>query len=185
VRTTYELPVEERQCCGQTMAEMGEVVTRELERLEVTVVHEIARRKYACRQCEEHLALAPGPTRVIEKRLLGSGFLAQVLAERFGHHTPYHRLEQKYAAEGLRLSRAVLCTSAKSAAELLEPVWRALGAEVRASPVVHTDAANVVVAQSDYGGRGRGQVWVYADHGDRLWYDFTDGTGCGTGRWRS
>ena len=45
VRSTFELPEDKRQCCGQTMEEMGEDVTRELERIETSVFHEIARKK--------------------------------------------------------------------------------------------------------------------------------------------
>jgi transposase len=66
VRTTYELAEEERRCAwGSELSEIGEEVTRELERVETTVVHEIARKKYACRKCEGNVRIAPGPDRAI------------------------------------------------------------------------------------------------------------------------
>ena len=50
MRTSFELPIEQRGCnCGGTMEQIGEEVTKELERLELAVVHEIARVKYACK----------------------------------------------------------------------------------------------------------------------------------------
>ncbi len=67
---------------------MGEETTRELERVEISVVHEIVRKKYCCRTCHEHVKVAASPDRVIDKGLLGSGFLAHVIAERFGQHMP-------------------------------------------------------------------------------------------------
>jgi transposase len=87
---------------------MGDETVRELERLETAIVHEIRRRKYACRCCTDGVVTTPGPDRVIEKGILGPGFLASVAVERFGNHMPYHRLEKKYAGEGLNLSRSVL-----------------------------------------------------------------------------
>ncbi|MBK7642832.1 MAG: hypothetical protein IPJ19_07240 [Planctomycetes bacterium] len=63
MRTSYELPLEERRCgCGATMEPIGEEMTRELERLELAVVHEIARKKYACKACECSVKTAPAPT---------------------------------------------------------------------------------------------------------------------------
>ena len=112
VRTTYELPKDQQIChCGHALHEIGEDVRKELERIELTVIHEIACKKYGCRQCGEGVRTAPGPDRVIDKGLLGRGFLAHVIVERFGNHMPYHRLEKKYAAEGLDLSRAACCNA--------------------------------------------------------------------------
>jgi transposase len=126
VKTVCQILPEERICCGQPMAAMGSEVTREQERVEMSIVHEIVRQKYYCRKCQEHVKVAPGPERVIEKGILGNGVLSHVIAERFGNHMPYHRLERKSASEGIEISRTVRCRSALECAERLEPVWRAL-----------------------------------------------------------
>jgi hypothetical protein len=111
---------------------------------------------------------------VIEKGLLGPGFLAHVITERFGQHMPYHRLEKKYESEGFALSRSILCTSMARCAELLEPIAEELKREVRGSPVIHTDDTPVVVAESSDGGPRKGRVWVYLNSEGRHWYDFTE-----------
>jgi hypothetical protein len=68
VRTTYELPAERLVCeCGCQMPEIGEDVSSELLRVELTLVHEIARKKYGCKKCGGAARTAPGPDRVIEK----------------------------------------------------------------------------------------------------------------------
>ncbi|MBL8861272.1 MAG: hypothetical protein JNK02_04590 [Planctomycetes bacterium] len=91
VRTTFELPLDQRGCaCGATLEKIGEDVTKELERLEIAVVHEIARTKYACKSCACGVKTAPGPDRVIDKGILGTGFQARVLVDRFGMHMPYN-----------------------------------------------------------------------------------------------
>ena len=64
VKTRYELPEDGRQCsCGGELHEIGVERTRELERLETAIVHEIERAKYACRKCEEQVSRPlPAPT---------------------------------------------------------------------------------------------------------------------------
>ena len=174
VRTVCELKDEDRVCaCGGELQPFGEEVSRELERIETAIVHEIARTKYACRQCHEGVVTAPWRGRVIDKGLLGPGFLAHVITERFGNHQPYYRLEGKYRSEGLDLSRSVLCESMARCAELLEPIAEELRKEVFASEVIHTDDTPVTLAQSLEGGSRQARVWVYLNRAGRHWYEFT------------
>ncbi len=68
VRTSYEFPLEQRGCvCDATMETIGDEVTKELERLELSVLHEIARAKHACKACACGVKLTPGFDRVIDK----------------------------------------------------------------------------------------------------------------------
>ena len=175
IRTICELPEEDRQCeCGHELTAFAEETSKELERVETTVVHEIVRKKYCCSHCQGMVRTAPWRGRIIEKGLLGPGFLAHLITERFGQHMPYYRLEKKYANEGLELSRSVLCSSMGRCAELLEPIADALKAEVLASPVVHTDDTPVVIAQSSSGEIRKSRVWIYLNPEGRHWYDFTE-----------
>ena len=175
VRTVCELKDEDRVCaCGGELKPFGEEVSRELERIETAIVHEIARTKYSCSQCHEGVVTAPWRGKVIDKGLLGPGFLAHVITERFGNHQPYYRLENKYAQEGLDLSRSVLCESMARCAELLAPIAEELRQEVLASPVIHTDDTPVTLAKSAEGGSRQARVWVYLNREGRHWYEFTD-----------
>lgn len=175
VRERIELPETARRCvCGHELKLMGEEVTRELERVEISVVHEIARMKYACSSCREHVVTAPAPARVIDKGLLGPGFLAYVLNERFGNHMPYHRMEQKLADEGLDLSRSVLCTSAGRCADLLEPIVAQMKREILQGWFVGTDDTGVSLQKGSDGTSGKAYLWVYRDLDKRCVYDFTE-----------
>lgn len=178
IRTTFELPEDERTCaCGHELHEIGEEITKELERLEITVVHEIARKKYACRSCTDGVTTADGPPRVIPKGQLGVGFLAHVIVERFAHHMPYHRQEKKYAGEGLELSRSVLWRSTHRCAELLEPIYEELERQVLESDAIHTDDTAVTLQASKAGGRRKARIWVYRDLEGRQVFDFTESRG--------
>jgi transposase len=175
VRTVCELKDADRVCaCGGELKAFGEETSRELERVETAIVHEIARKKYACTRCQEGVVTAPWRGKVIEKGLLGPGFLAHVITERFGNHLPYYRLEGKYRAEGLDLSRSVLCESMARCAELLEPIAEELRTEVLASDVVHTDDTPVLLAKSSEGGAREARVWAYLNREGRHWYEFTE-----------
>lgn len=161
IRTSYELPAEQRGCaCGATMEKIGDEVTKELERLELSVVHEIARAKYACKACACGVKLTPGPDRVIDKGILGTGFLSHVLVERFGHHMPYNRLESKYASEGFDLSRSVLCESANTCGELLEPIAEQVRKDALATGILQTDDTPVTIQEDSHQHSRQGRVWV-------------------------
>ena len=176
VRTVCELKEEDRRCaCGGELQAFGEELSRELERIETTIVHEIARKKYACTTCREGVVTAPWRGKVIDKGLLGPGFLAHVITERFGNHQPYYRLEGKYRSEGLELSRSVMCESMARCAELLEPIAEELRREVLASAVIHTDDTPVTLAQPvGQSGSRQARVWVYLNRDGRHWYEFTE-----------
>lgn len=177
-RTTYELPDEKLGCaCGGHMTAIGEEVSRELERLELTIVHEHARTKYAWKSCQEGVRTAPGPTKVIGKGLLGPGFLATLLVERFAYHMPYNRLEKKYASEGLELSRTVLCESAGRCADLLAPIAEEIAKDALASGVVQTDDTGVTIKAGSRRKSRKSYVWVYRGLGGKVFYDPTETRG--------
>jgi transposase len=174
VRTVLELSPEERRCAqGHEMIEMGSEITQELERVEVMLVHEVERKKYICRQCQEGVKIADGPLRVIEKGLLGRDALAWLLTERFFNHLPYHRLERKLEAEGVSVSRSLMCESVGTCADLLKPVFQQLVNEVKEQEVVGSDDTGVTIQQTTRGGPKTAYLWVYGDRDGRAVFDFT------------
>jgi len=177
VRTTIEVPEQDRMCCGAPMEPMGFELSKELERIETAVVHEIARTKYCCRTCQMQVLTAPGPVRVLPKALLGANWLASLAVERFGNHMPYYRLEKKYESEGLLLSRTVLCRSMIELGKRFEPVYQALGEEVTKSDVAFADESSAKVQASNAGGPGRSWVWLYANKDGDCFYDYCESRG--------
>lgn len=164
-------------CCGKPRRAFGEEVSQELERLEISFVHEMVQVKYSCAACQGHVIVAERPPRVIEKGILGPGFLAQILFDRFSNHMPYARLEKKYGAEGLDLSRSVLCTSAMRCAELLKPVF-----DAHVDEVLQSLQTSVLQVDDTFGtqrnGREAGQkkihVWAWRDQHAGVFYTASD-----------
>jgi transposase len=178
-RTECTLNEGARGCpeCGEVRVQIGEVVTKELERIELTFVHEIACAKYACRKCQGHVIQAPGVDRVLDKCLLGPNFLAQIVFDRFGNHMPYARLEKKYKAEGLDLSRSVLCSSSMRIAELLEPVYKAHVEQVlecMQDSVLQIDDTEALQRNGNGPGERKVHVWACRDQDGGVFFDVTD-----------
>ena len=177
VRTTIEVPEADRMCCAKPMEPMGFELSKELERIEMAVVHEIARTKYCCRTCQMQVLTAPGPIRPYPKCLLGAQWLAHLAVERFGNHMPYHRLEKKYESEGLALSRTVLSRSTIELAESFQAVHAALRDEVVASGVAFADETSVKVQESKRGPTKKAWMWLFANKDGEYYFDYNESRG--------
>ena len=125
---------------------LGEEASEQLEYVPSSlhmIVH--ARFRYACRACQEHVALADKPPQPIDKGLPGPGLLAQTVTSKYSDHLPLYRLEDIYARHGVVLSPATLCGWLASCAELVTPLYGLMVKRVLDSDVVHTDDTRVPV----------------------------------------
>lgn len=177
--TVHVVGSEDLPCpdCGEPRREFGEETAQELERIEFTYVHVISRKKYVCRACEGNVIVAPGGQRVLEKSVVGPGLAAQIIFERFDNHMPYARLEKKYKAEGLSLSRSVMCSAVIRCAELLEPVYKAHIEDVLQSletSVLQSDDTTVVQRNGNGPGQRDVFVWAWRDQHAGVFYTVSD-----------
>jgi transposase len=177
-RVEYELPPEELPCpdCGRPRVKIGEETSEQLEYVPSSlhiIVH--ARFRYACRACQEHVAIADKPPQPIDKGLPGPGLLAQTITSKYSDHLPLYRLEDIFARHGVALSRATLCGWMASCAELLTPLYDLTVKRVLQSVVIHTDDTRVPVLDPTLPQTRTGRFWVYV--GDTrnpyVVYDYT------------
>jgi len=149
-------------CCGEPLTKIGEDVSEEIEYEPASVfVIEHVRPKYACRTCEEGVTTAPAPPRVIEKGVPGPGMLAHVAVSKFLDHMPLNRQERIFERQGLRIARSTLSDWVQATAAILDPIAKAMKAEVLASRVVHTDDTPVPVLDRTLDRTRTGRLWVY------------------------
>ena len=175
----HELTAEEKicPCCGEERAEIGHESSEQLEYIPASfkvLVHE--RVKYACRTCQEHVAIADVPSKPIEKGLPGPGLLAQTVLSKYGDHLPLYRQEDIVARSGIFLRRSTLCDWVAAAAVLLEPLYRRMIELVLDSRVLHTDDTSVKLLDPREAKAKTARFWAYL--GDRqhpyVVYDFTE-----------
>lgn len=165
----YELTEAERACpgCGQCRAEIGCESSEQLDWVPASLfIVEHQRVRYACRCCQEHVALAPKPAQALAKGLPGPGLLAQVVVSKYADHLPLHRQERILERHGVSLDRSTLCQWTAAVAEALTPVYTLMIALVRQSPVIHSDDTPLPVLDGERERATRqGHLWVY--YGDR------------------
>ena len=149
-------------CCGETRQRIGCETSEQLEFVPAVLkVIEHRRWKYACRRCEEQVAIAPVPNKPIAKGLPGPGLLSSLVVSKYADHLPLYRLEDVFARGGVELSRSTLCRWAMQAAATLEPVYHAMAERVRSSESIHTDDTPVPVLDASLPKTRTARFWVY------------------------
>jgi transposase len=175
----YELSEAERQCpcCGEVRQEIGRQTSEQLEYIpaELKVIEHI-RVKYACRGCEEHVAIAAKAPQPIAKGLPGPGLLAHTVLSKYGDHLPLYRQEDILMRHGVVIRRSTLCDWIASAADLAEPLYERMGDLVRASRIIHTDDTPVKLLDPLLGKARTARFWAYIGDAGHPYtvYDFTD-----------
>ena len=142
----HELTNEERlcPCCGKLRTPIGSEVSEQLEFVPAQLkVMQHQRVKYACQECEEHVAIAAKPPQPIHKGLPGPGLLAHVVLSKYGDYLPLYRQEDILSRSGILLRRSTLCDWVASAADLLAPLYNSMCDRVRRSHVIHTDDTGI------------------------------------------
>jgi transposase len=168
-RVVYELSEAERlcPCCGVVCTKFGEEVSEQLDYHPASLfVRQNVRVKYACQKCHDHVTVAPVPSAVIRKGLPGPGLLAQIAASKYADHLPLHRLERIVGRYGTHLNRSTMCDWMAHVASMLQPVVDLMGALVRESKAIHTDATKMPYLDPDFPRQTlSGQMWDFV--GDR------------------
>ncbi len=165
-RVEYELAGDALKCpkCGAACRCIGEEKSEQLEYVPATLhVIEHVRLKYACpdKNCDGAVLLAAKPEQPVEKGLPGPGLLAHVVVSKYADHLPLNRQEDILARHGVEISRKTMCGWAKSAADLLEPLYELTRERVLRSKVIHTDDTTVPVLDPEKTKTHTGRLWAY------------------------
>lgn len=174
----HELSEAERACpcCGELRQEIGVERSEQLELIPAQLkVIQHDRVKYACRHCEEHVAIADKPPQPIEKGLPGPGLCAYTVLGKFGDHQPLYRQEDIHARFGYLIRRSTLCNWLAALADLTQPLVDRMKALLLESLVIHTDDTSIKMLEPGLGATRTCKFWPYL--GDWLHpyavYDFT------------
>jgi transposase len=174
----HELSLEERlcPCCGEERQEIGVESSEQLEWIPARLkVLQHDRVKYACRGCQEHVAIADKPPQPIEKGLPGPGLCAHTTLSKFGDHQPNYRQEDIHSRLGMTIRRSTLCGWQAALAELALPLVLRMKFLILQSQVIHTDDTSIKMLQPGRGTTQTAKFWPYL--GDWLHpyavYDFT------------
>jgi transposase len=153
----------DRTCgCGQARIKIGEEISKQYEYVPASLrVIEHARIKYACPTCKDSVVTGPLPEKVIDKGLAGPGLLAQIVTSKYGDHLPLYRQEDILARHGVQIPRSTQCQWVAQVADLLEPIYGAMVAEVLKSKRIHTDDTTVQLQEKGSGKTRTARFWTY------------------------
>ncbi len=179
MQVLHELPQAERACpcCGEVRGEIGRETSEQLEYIPGTLkVIEHVRVKYACRACQEQVAIAAKPPQPIDKGLPGPGLLAHTVLSKYGDHLPLYRQEDILARHGVLIRRSTLCGWIAAAADVVQPLYGLMCQLLLSSRVIHTDDTPVKLLDPLLGHARTARFWAYVGDREHPYsvYDFTD-----------
>lgn len=155
--------------CGRKRHVIGEDVSEQLDMIPAQFrVIGTRRPKYACRSCEDGVAQAPAPARLIQSGIPTEATVAHVLVSKYADHLPLYRQAQIYSRRGIDLDRSTLAAWVGKAAFELRPVFEALIAELKRSTKLFMDETRAPVLDPGKRKTKTGYFWALA-RDDRPW----------------
>ena len=147
---------------GRKLSRIGEDVTEVLEKIpaRLKVIRHV-RPKYACRCCER-IFQAPSADLPIDKGKPGPGLIANIAVAKYCDGLPLYRQSAILAREGIDIDRTTMADWMGHLAWWLTPLYRLIGTQVMAGPVLHTDDTPIRRLAPGLGRTITARLWVYA-----------------------
>jgi transposase len=163
IRIEHELPEAERLCaCGCERVVIGEETSEQLDIIPAkiqVIVH--ARKKYACKACENGVQVAPLPSQPIPKSNASPGLLAHVAVSKYQDALPLYRQEVILARHGIDIARSTLANWMIKVGQLIQPLLNLLEDFLLAYPVMHCDeTTGQVLKEPGKTARSKSYRWV-------------------------
>ena len=180
----FRAEVTDRNCpcgCGAQAVTIGYEESWRLERIPARIVrHQILQEKVAwpahrggpsvgVRTAESSASYA------LPKALCGNRLLAEVGADKYADHLPAYRQSERFAREGIELSRSTLVDWLMAFANLLKPIRGWLADQVRGGGWLRADATGMPVLDPPTvkGKAHHGHLWAWGNW-DSVIFEYTD-----------
>jgi len=124
------------------------------------------------RKDTQTILTAPAPEGFLEGSRADVSFAAGLLMDKFAWHLPLYRQHQRLAASGITVSRPWLTQLAQSSISLLEPIYQAQFASIRASRVKTMDETPIRAGRSGHGRMQTGYFWPVYGEEDEVCFPF-------------
>lgn len=165
VEHMMDLAEEKKVChCGKTLKHIGNDVTERIDCQPSTLfVNAYIRPKYGCPDsiCDGcGVQQAPTPEGPIERCEADAGMLAHVIVEKFEHHTPLYRQEQKLDRVGVAISRQTMADWMEGCAKALMPLYELMRREILAYDLILNDDTTVDMRDGPEPGIRQARFWA-------------------------
>jgi len=118
------------------------------------------------------ISCAPAPVGVIEGSRADVSFLAGLLVDKFAYHLPLYRQHQRLVDAGFTISRPWLTQLAQQGVALLEPIYEAQFASIRASRVKAMDETPIKAGRQGPGKMKAAYFWPVYGERDEVCFPF-------------
>jgi len=163
VRTEHDLTDAGKICwCGCQKTCIGEDTSEQLDIIPALIqvlVH--ARKKYACKQCENGFQITALPDQPIPKSNAIPGLLAHIAVAKYQDALPLYRLETIFKRLGLHLPRNTQANWMIKGTQLLQPIYNLLNDQLLSSGYIHIDETTVqVLNEPEKTAESKSYMWV-------------------------
>jgi len=158
-----DLSDEEKVCPhdGAALQEIGEEVTEKLKAVpaQFSVLVEI-RKKYACPDCESHLA-QPKANSILPGTIATPELLSYIVFSKFFQALPLYRLEELFKLKGIELKRGTMARWLIGVQEQLIPIYNLLQDKAFETGYMAIDATSVqVLKEKGRKAQDKSFMWV-------------------------
>ena len=163
IRIEHDLTDAEKTCeCGCQKTCIGEDTSEQLDIIPAVIqvlVH--ARKKYACKQCENGVQIAPLPEQPIPKSNASPGLLAHIVVAKYQDGLPLYRLETIFKRLNIHLPRNTQANWMIKGTQLLQPIYNLLNDQLLSSGYIHMDETPVqVLNEPGKTAESKSYMWV-------------------------
>lgn len=130
------------------------------------------RRPVIKRRDSQTLSCPPAPGGVLDGSRADVSFLAGLLLDKFAYHLPLYRQHQRLLDAGFTVSRPWLTQLAQQGAALLEPIYAAQFASIRASRVKAMDETPIKAGRSGPGKLKAAYFWPVYGERDEICFPY-------------
>ena len=170
VKRIIDLDDSQKDCgCGAKLDRIGEEITEKLVYKPAEIyVDEIARQKYACRNCEgtedeenKTVRIAPVEPSMIPKSISTPGLLSCIFTQKFEDHLPYYRQEKQFARIGVTLSRQDMSNWQQQVYNRIKPLLILMKEALLNYNILKMDETTVkVIGEKEKSSNGKSYMWL-------------------------
>jgi len=177
------VPDDERRCCDAEKRLIGTHIRLTIEyRPGEAFVREERAEVRACKICESNVVTAPTTPPPIESARPGPSMLAQLVTAKNSDATPLERQSKILARGGAPIAPSTLGDWYAGAADLAQPLWKALRDDTLSRYLISLDDTGLAVLDRGHArGIKRGHIWVFLGDGGEV--GFCDYTPDWKGKW--
>jgi len=164
---------------GEEWTYIGQEETEELDMKPAKFFRRLYVRPKYVNRTSGKIAIAPLPSRLIEKGMPGPALMAYIGISKYVDHLPLYRLQKIFMERyGVDISRSTMAEWVEHLAEWLKPIYNVMKEELLAGNFLQIDETPIRYLDPDVSGKSQlGYLWVFSRPGSDVLFDWKTSRG--------